>query len=780
MKLLNISFTKPRYLVLGLALAAGAGTAQAQFTGIGTTNPSATLHVTPVTATDEVLRVNDVKAFVTASDSVAHSDVLLYAPSTGLFRRESLTNLLDKNSEWFFDGTNLVPRRIAIRDEVTIADGTVGIGNNLTVGGNGSVAGTLAVTGNGTFTNDLTVNGNTALATGAGDLVTLANLTRVGSATVDVPPASQVLLRNATTNAVEYAQLDDIMRANGMWVENAAKTELLPRVTTYAGTIGITADSVNIKKRAHVGQTLIVDGATSLKGTLRTAGATDLRSTLNVEGNVTLQSIPQRPNPILKTDEILMQRAGAAEVEYVTVDSLLQSSGEWRFRAAAAGVPNAIYANRARAAGQDIVATETGRFGIGTTNPSERLQVVGGNVRLDAGAFVQWGGATNQLTNTGLTVAGAFADVIGAAHTMSAASSTVTTTGTIVHNAGGPVVTLNANGLGIGVVAIAGRHLQTNLADGIQFGSLTPVTDVVTAGLGTPASVFERVLITDGNGVVRYIDADDLMQASGEWRFEASTGAGNPAKIYANRARTAGSEVWVTEAGNHVVELGKAYQWAGADNQITNTGITASAAYTIRNGAGADFGFYEGATGTTPWLFHKADPGTTEIGRVGINTDNPQATLHVAGNIVASNSAVTSDRRFKENIVEISNALNAVKALRGVSYKFRATEFPNEHFDRAAHLGFIAQEVREVLPQTVFERADGFLTVDYGSMAPVLVEAMQELAAKVEALEAENAALRSGKTADAVGAVSTKQLRDLEARLAAMDARLEAATAGRK
>ncbi len=840
MKLLNLSFTKPRYWVLGLALAAGAGTSQAQFTGIGTVAPSGALHVvgndTTAAATANTLIVEKIKRILpTAADSTLYNSTLVYNPATGIFRYQKISSLLNNNAEWIWDGTKLVPRRVSIADEISIVDNTVGIGNNLTVGGNatvtgnGAITGTLAVTGNGTFTNNLTVNGNTALATGAGDVVTLTNLTRIPLASVGA--GIHVMIRDtANANQIRYAELGNLLEANGMWVENAGKTELLPRVSNYAGTIGITTDSVLMKKAASVTGGFRVRGATELRSTLDVVAATNLRSTLSV-GTLT------NATPPLGADKVLIQKAlpaGNTLVQHVTVDQLIQNNGEWRVNDLA--TPTYIYAFRARggsvpAASDVTITTATGNMGIGTVAPTQKLQIVGGSILVDSDQGINFGAAAKSLRGVGaaleLRASATYSEAIVGAHTMTAAQSTKTiagdltstsTTGNVITSAAAataiitnrvgtgaaplsPTTTLNQHGLGIGTVAIPGRHLQTNLADGIQLGSLTAVTNVTTVGLGpvTPG-LFERVLLTDGNGVVRYINASDLTQASGEWRFRAAVGGTNPDLIYANRADANGQRIVATTGGNFGIgtqapseklqivggniqlDLLATLHWGSTANQITNTGITSSGAYRVQNGAETNVGFFEGAS-TTPWLFHKADFGTApgnEIGRVGINTNTPAATLHVAGNIVASNTAVTSDRRFKDNITELTGALNAVNALRGVTYKFRTDEFPKEHFDRASHIGFIAQELRDVLPMAVFERTDGFLTVDYGAVTPVLVEAIQELSAKVDRLEAENAALRSGKIADAVGAVSTKQLRDLEARLAAMDARLEAAAAGRK
>jgi hypothetical protein len=51
-------------------------------------------------------------------------------------------------------------------------------------------------------------------------------------------------------------------------------------------------------------------------------------------------------------------------------------------------------------------------------------------------------------------------------------------------------------------------------------------------------------------------------------------------------------------------------------------------------------------------------------------------------------------------------------------------------------VGLIAQEVQAVVPQAVSSQPDGLLNVAYGNLVGVLIEAIKELSAKVEALEA--------------------------------------------
>jgi hypothetical protein len=106
--------------------------------------------------------------------------------------------------------------------------------------------------------------------------------------------------------------------------------------------------------------------------------------------------------------------------------------------------------------------------------------------------------------------------------------------------------------------------------------------------------------------------------------------------------------------------------------------------------------------------------------------------LSVTGDVVAYS---TSDKRHKNNIVVISDALSKVTKLNGVTWEW------NDDVDvvtkETPKTGLIAQEVQEVLPEVVKERADGFLSLDYSKMMGLMVEAIKEQQQQIHSLTLE-------------------------------------------
>ena len=86
----------------------------------------------------------------------------------------------------------------------------------------------------------------------------------------------------------------------------------------------------------------------------------------------------------------------------------------------------------------------------------------------------------------------------------------------------------------------------------------------------------------------------------------------------------------------------------------------------------------------------------------------------------------TSDARLKQNVNILTNSLNTIKNLRGVSFEYT----PESNMGGGVRYGFIAQEVQEHVPNIVRNRVkgDGMLSLNYNEIVPILVEAVKELA----------------------------------------------------
>ena len=131
--------------------------------------------------------------------------------------------------------------------------------------------------------------------------------------------------------------------------------------------------------------------------------------------------------------------------------------------------------------------------------------------------------------------------------------------------------------------------------------------------------------------------------------------------------------------------------------------------------------------------------------RLGVSTTSPSYPVHVNANVsgisiyASADIVAYSDARVKGDIKIIEDALNKIQQINGVTYtRIDGTEEENNR-----HAGVIAQDVNEVLPEVVnTDKETGMMSVAYGNMSGLLIEAIKELTNKVSLLEKEINELR--------------------------------------
>ena len=96
----------------------------------------------------------------------------------------------------------------------------------------------------------------------------------------------------------------------------------------------------------------------------------------------------------------------------------------------------------------------------------------------------------------------------------------------------------------------------------------------------------------------------------------------------------------------------------------------------------------------------------------------------------------TSDENLKTDLVAIENGVEKVSTLRAVTGRFKTDE------SGKSRSFLIAQDVQKVLPEAVTEDISGTLLLSYTDTIPLLVAAIKELKAELDAIKAEVAALK--------------------------------------
>ena len=186
---------------------------------------------------------------------------------------------------------------------------------------------------------------------------------------------------------------------------------------------------------------------------------------------------------------------------------------------------------------------------------------------------------------------------------------------------------------------------------------------------------------------------------------------------------------------------------AGASNYLSAQYNGTSGVADIKaqsSGGSTQIAFSTSSSGTTAERVRISAAGGFSV---GTTADPGVGAIYATGNI----TAYYSDKRLKENIAPIENALAKVNAISGVTYNGNDLVAEYGYDDRSQQVGVLAQEVQKVLPEAVKHApfdiatdADGveysksgetYLTVQYEKLVPLLVEAIKELTKRVEELE---------------------------------------------
>ncbi|MFZ4582685.1 MAG: tail fiber domain-containing protein, partial [Paludibacter sp.] len=132
--------------------------------------------------------------------------------------------------------------------------------------------------------------------------------------------------------------------------------------------------------------------------------------------------------------------------------------------------------------------------------------------------------------------------------------------------------------------------------------------------------------------------------------------------------------------------------------------------------------------------------------------------LDVNGTVYANDILITSDERLKNDIKPLTDKIENLYKLNGKSYKKHLPEdqiklpeqkysdgspIPGKNYPKTTNkalketqeFGFLAQDIKEIYPELVKQDTLGYYYVNYTGIIPLLVEALKEQKAEIEALK---------------------------------------------
>ena len=127
-------------------------------------------------------------------------------------------------------------------------------------------------------------------------------------------------------------------------------------------------------------------------------------------------------------------------------------------------------------------------------------------------------------------------------------------------------------------------------------------------------------------------------------------------------------------------------------------------------------------------------------GHFGSSTQNSLIIADTTGEASFINDVVafaSSDKRLKENIKPLDNALHKINKINGVEFDWidgKDKHGNSVHSNTGHDVGVIAQEIEEVLPEVVTTRDNGYKAVKYEKIVPLLIQAIKEQQKQIEEL----------------------------------------------
>ena len=421
---------------------------------------------------------------------------------------------------------------------------------------------------------------------------------------------------------------------------------------------------------------------------------------------------------------------------------------------------------------QNVIFSNSGNVGIGTTSPNQKLHVNGGTQLGDFNATTNFGTVALKVVEgtvaTGPTLG---SGTVGAQAVLYSNGQFGMYTG--VSNNGDTWMQSQRNDTGTSTY-----NILLNPAGGnVGIGTTSPSAKLSVKSSGTNNWVF-RATASDGGdlgGIYEdggtnaelYIKnsagtSSVLINSSGDSYFNGgNVGIGttspttNYSKVLQINAAGNGSTLRLTDVGSgSAVGSGLELLQYGVDSYIINreNGVmrfwnNSSSKMVILANGNVGIGTTSpsqnlhvvGISGATTGLQIINSYGSPTINAY-YNSFTTSASLYVGTpfsglSCNASAFNITSDYRLKENIIELTGAISKIKNLRPVRFNYKNKE---ETIN-----GFIAHEVQDVVPEAVTGEKDAlyedgkekYQGLDNGKLVPLLTAALQQAIGKIEELE---------------------------------------------
>jgi hypothetical protein len=404
-----------------------------------------------------------------------------------------------------------------------------------------------------------------------------------------------------------------------------------------------------------------------------------------------------------------------------------QRSGTSRLRIDNSGLVG--ISNTSPATQLDVVANVSGRVGLRINQQQSNANIVefrqAGTNRL----WVDGSGTVN--TNNGLIASANIGNAVSASANGSAGVAASSTNGN-------GVLATSTNTTGV----MGTSSSTTGSGNGVQGTSNGSGSGVYGIANGSGIGVFAQS--AGGHGLYATTTRDST-DAAAVYAFTSTFGAFGVIGEQAGNDSGTGVLGKVTDGSGNLVTNGFAVRGEGGGISIYGQNDVGGVG--VYGHSSANNGIWGDTNATTGGL-------AAVRGIIGSNADSTCGAIYgdsgsssttwagkFIGRVEAQSYSTSSDARLKKDIKDGSYGLSDLLKLRPVTYRWKDSS------DEAEHNGFIAQEVQKVFPASVSTgggKTGTMLTVDYTSLIPVAVKAIQQQQAIIEKQERRIAELERG------------------------------------
>ncbi|WP_456867072.1 tail fiber domain-containing protein [Galbibacter sp. BG1] len=244
-------------------------------------------------------------------------------------------------------------------------------------------------------------------------------------------------------------------------------------------------------------------------------------------------------------------------------------------------------------------------------------------------------------------------------------------------------------------------------------------------GLVTPSNTTATWIRTTQSGILPYASGGVSSLGTSSWNFNTIYGK----TLYENNAPLSSKYLGISAKAvdSDKVDGLHATSFVRSDTNDVKSGyLVMNDNSHLRLGSGSDFRMYFNGSHTY-FDMYAGNLYFRQNSTTRITFERANGNITTTGTIYAKNFFETSDERLKTNIKPLLKGLNEILNINTYAYDWK--------HNNASDIGVIAQETEKVIPEIVDTNEDGYKSVSYTKLTPILINAIKEINERINKIE---------------------------------------------